>query len=322
MSGSSFRYLIKEGFRNTWTNRMMSIASICVLLSCLVIIGSASMIFLNIESLVNKIEAENVIMVYIGDKTLAESNESDALDIDSSITQEDIDKMGDELRAMSNVENVEFVSKEEAWDEQLATMEDAQAELFKEETDKIPLPNAYKVTVKDLSQFNQTVDEIKELDNIYTVRQNTDLAKKLDTLSRGISVIAIVIIAVLFVISLFIISNTIKLTVYSRRLEISIMKSVGATNSFVQLPFVVEGVILGIVSGVISLGAVWGIYELAVSRLGDVFSSIGLVPLKFNNYALIMLGVFVAIGILSGVGGSLITMRKYLNKEGSEISAI
>ena len=301
---------------------MMSIASICVLLSCLVIIGSASMIFLNIESLVNKIEAENVIMVYIGDKTLSESNESDSLDIDSSITQEDIDKMGDELRAMSNVENVEFVSKEEAWDEQLATMEDAQAELFKEETDKIPLPNAYKVTVKDLSQFNQTVDEIKKLDNIYTVRQNTDLAKKLDTLSRGISVIAIVIIAVLFVISLFIISNTIKLTVYSRRLEISIMKSVGATNSFVQLPFVVEGVILGIVSGVISLGAVWGIYELAVSRLGDVFSSIGLVPLKFNNYALIMLGVFVAIGILSGVGGSLITMRKYLNKEGSEISAI
>ena len=179
MSGSSFRYLIKEGFRNTWTNRMMSIASICVLLSCLVIIGSASMIFLNIESLVNKIEAENVIMVYIGDKTLAESNESDSLDIDSSITQEDIDKMGDELKAMSNVENVEFVSKEEAWDEQLATMEDAQAELFKEETDKIPLPNAYKVTVKDLSQFNQTVDEIKELDNIYTVRQNTEHNKRI-----------------------------------------------------------------------------------------------------------------------------------------------
>lgn len=322
MSGSSFNYLIKEGFRNTWTNRMMSIASICVLLSCLVIIGSASMIFLNIESLVDKIEAENVIMVYIGDKTLAESNESDALDIDSTITQEDIDKMGDELRAMSNVQNVEFVSKEEAWEDQLSTMEDAQAQLFKEETDKIPLPNAYKVTVSDLAQFDQTVDKIKQLDNIYTVRQNTDLARKLDTLSRGISIIAIVIIAVLFVISMFIISNTIKLTVYSRRLEISIMKSVGATNGFVQLPFVVEGVILGIVSGVLSLGAVWGIYELAVSRLGYVFSEIGLDPLAFTDYALIMLGVFVAIGIVSGVGGSLITMRKYLNKEGSEISAI
>ena len=322
MSGSSFRYLIKEGFRNTWTNRMMSVASICVLLSCLVLIGSASMIFLNINSLVSKIENENVIMVYIGDKTLEESNNDNSLDIDSTITQQDIDEMGEKLRAMSNVQDVEFVAKETAWQEQLDTMEDAQAELFSEDKDKIPLPNAYKVTVRDLSQFKATVDEIKQLDHIYTVRQNTDLAKKLDTISRGISVIAIVIIAVLFVISLFIISNTIKLTVYSRRLEISIMKSVGATNSFVQLPFIVEGIILGVISGVISLGAVWGFYEFAVSRLKDVFSSIGLDALKFVDYALPMLGVFVAIGVVSGVGGSLITMRKYLNKEGSEISAV
>ena len=100
------------------------------------------------------------------------------------------------------------------------------------------------------------------------------------------------------------------------------MKSVGATNSFVQLPFVVEGVILGVVAGVLSLFAVWGIYELAINRFGDVFSSIGLDPLKFTDYAWIMLGVFVAIGIVSGVGGSLITMRKYLTKEGSEISAV
>lgn len=322
MSGSSVKYLIKEGFRNTWTNRMMSIASICVLLSCLVLIGSASMIFLNINSLVDKIENENVIMVYIGDKTLEESNDENALDIDSTITQQDIDEMGEKLRAMSNVQDVEFIAKEVAWQEQLDTMEDAQAELFSEDKDKIPLPDAYKVTVRDLAQFTETVDEIKKLDNIYTVRQNTDLAKKLDTISRGISVIAIVIIAVLFVISLFIISNTIKLTVYSRRLEISIMKSVGATNSFVQLPFVVEGIILGVISGVVSLGAVWGFYEFAVSRLKDVFSSIGLDALRFVDYALPMLGIFVAIGVVSGVGGSLITMRKYLNKEGSEISAV
>lgn len=184
------------------------------------------------------------------------------------------------------------------------------------------MPDAYKVTVKDLEQFTTTVKQIKKLNHIDTVRQNTDLAKKLAKISNGISIISIVIIAVLFAISLFIISNTIKLTVYSRRLEISIMKSVGATNSFVQLPFVVEGIILGVVAGVLSLFAVWGIYELAINRFSDVFSSIGLDPLKFTDYAWIMLGVFVAIGIVSGVGGSLITMRKYLTKEGSEISAV
>ena len=306
MSGASFRYLIKEGFHNTWTNRMMSVASICVLLSCLLLIGSASMIFLNIDSLVQKIENENVIMVYIDDEA----------------TDADIDELGIELQNLNNVQKIEFVAKEDAWAEQIATMDEAQAEFFTEQTDEIPLPDAYKVTVKDLEQFTTTVKQIKKLNHIDTVRQNTDLAKKLAKISNGISIISIVIIAVLFAISLFIISNTIKLTVYSRRLEISIMKSVGATNSFVQLPFVVEGVILGVVAGVLSLFAVWGIYELAINRFGDVFSSIGLEPLKFTDYAWIMLGVFVAIGIVSGVGGSLITMRKYLTKEGSEISAV
>ena len=306
MSGASFRYLVKEGFRNTWTNRMMSIASICVLLSCLVLIGSASMIFLNINSLVQKIEDENVIMVYIDDEA----------------TDADIDEMGIKLNDISNVEKIEFVAKEDAWAEQIATMDEAQAEFFTETTDEIPLPDAYKVTVKDLNQFTSTVKEIKALDHIYTVRQNTDLAKKLATLSHGITIIAIVIISVLFAISLFIISNTIKLTVYSRRLEISIMKSVGATNSFVQLPFVVEGIILGVVAGVLSLFAVWGIYEVAIKSFADVFRSIGLTALTFTDYALPILGIFIAIGIISGVGGSLITMRKYLTKEGSEISAV
>ncbi len=306
MTASSLRYLIKEGLRNTWTNRMMSVASICVLLSCLVLIGSATMMFLNVNSVIDRIEDENVIMVYIKDDT-----------DDAAITA-----MGDKLKGMKNVAEVEFVSKEKAWADQLKTMEDAQAKFFTEISTDIPLPDAYKVTVEDLNLFGNTVKEIKKLDNIDTIRQNTDLAKKLDTISRGVSIIAIAIIAVLFAISLFIISNTIKLTVYSRRLEISIMKSVGATNSFVRLPFVVEGIIIGVLSGVLSLGVVWLVYDLAINQFADLFNTMRIAPLSFTNYALAMLGAFVGIGVISGVGGSLITMRRYLNKEGSEISAI
>lgn len=307
MTGASLKYLIKEGFRNTWTNRMMSIASICVLMSCLVLIGSASMMFLNIDSLLGKIEEENVIMVYISDGT----------------TDEEIANMENEIKACGNIKQVEFVSKEDAWAEQLSTMEDAQAEFFTQISSDIPLPDAYKVTVENLDQFNDTVSKLKQLQHIDTIRENQNLAKKLVAIRQGITVIAFVIIAVLFVISLFIISNTIKLTVYSRRLEISIMKSVGATNSFVRLPFVVEGMILGIVSGIISLGLVWGLYELAVNEFSDLLSTFnGLNFLKFQNYALPMLGIFIAIGVVTGVGGSLITMSKYLNKEGSEISGI
>ena len=299
MTGASLRYLIKEGFRNTWTNRMMSIASICVLMSCLVLIGSASMIFLNMDSLLSRIEEENVIMVYIKDDA----------------NQAAIDTMGQEIKALGNVKELEYVPKEKAWAQQLETMEDAQAKFF-------TLPNAYKVTVADLGKFDQTVKGLKALKNVDTIRENKDLAQKLVSIRQGITVISIVIIGVLFAISLFIISNTIKLTVYSRRLEISIMKSVGATNSFVRLPFVVEGMILGIVSGAVSLGLVWGLYELAVRQFGDLLRSLSLSALPFAPYALQMLGIFVAIGIISGVGGSMITMRKYLNKEGSEISAV
>ncbi|MCI6245047.1 MAG: permease-like cell division protein FtsX [Eubacterium sp.] len=306
MTASSLRYLFKEGFRNTWTNRMMSIASICVLMSCLVLIGCASMIFLNIESLLGRIEEENVVMVYIEDGT----------------TDADITAMGETIKALDNVKGIEFVAKETAWEEQLATMEEAQREFFTEISSDIPLPDAYKVTVDDLAYFDSTIDQIKQLDHIDTIRENKDLAKKLVTIRHGIEVIAIVIIAVLLAISVFIIQNTIKLTVYSRRLEISIMKSVGATNSFVRLPFVVEGMILGIISGVVSLGVVWAFYEFAINQFSDLLISLGLEALKFADYALPMLGAFVLIGIITGVGGALLSMGRYLNKEGSEISAV
>ena len=307
MTGASLKYLTKEGFRNVWTNRMMSIASIAILMSCLVLIGSASMIFLNIDSLLSKIEQENVVMVYVKDDT----------------TDEELKEMENQINALGNIQKVEFVAKEDAWAEQLEKMEDAQAEFFTKVSSDIPLPDAYKVTVADLTQFDGTVDDLNQLDHVEIVRQNKDLAQKLVAIRHGISVIAIVIVAILFAISLFIISNTIRLTVYSRRLEISIMKSVGATNSFVRFPFVIEGMILGVVSGTFALGLVWGLYELAVRQFADLLNSMnGLKAISFNEYALPMLGVFILIGIICGVGGSLVTMSKYLNKEGSEISGV
>ena len=306
MTGSSLKYLTKEGFRNVWTNRMMSIASICVLMSCLVLIGSATMIFLNIDSLLARIEEENVVMVYLKDDT----------------TDAQIEELKGQIDALDNIKEVEFVSKESAWEEQLSTMGEAEAEFFTEVSSDIPLPDAYKVTVENLDNFDKTVDELNELDHVDIIRQNKDLAQRLVAIRHGITIIAVVIVVVLLLISLFIISNTIRLTVYSRRLEISIMKSVGATNNFVRFPFVIEGMILGILSGTVALGLVWGIYELAISQFGDLIASLNLTAINFADYALIMLGIFLIIGILCGVGGSLVTMSKYLNKEGSEISSV
>ena len=306
MTGASLKYLTKEGFRNVWTNRMMSLASICVLMSCLVLVGSATMIFLNIDSLLARIEEENVVMVYL----------------DDTATEAEVADMEGAIRAIDNIKDVEFVSKESAWEEQLSTMGEAEREFFTDVSTDIPLPDAYKVTVDNLDNFSSTVEDLKGLDHVDIIRENRDLAQRLVAIRHGISVIAIVIIAVLFIISLFIISNTIRLTVYSRRLEISIMKSVGATNSFVRFPFVIEGIILGILSGTIGFGLVWGVYELAITQFSDLLASINLTAIPFTDYALMMLGAFILIGVICGVGGSLVTMSKYLNREGSEISNV
>ncbi len=306
MTGSSIKYLTKEGFRNIWTNRMMSVASIAVLMSCLVLIGSAAMMFLNIDSLLARIEEENVVMVFI----------------DDTATEQEVSALEGEISDLGNIKDIEFVAKEDAWAQQLETMEEAQAEFFKEQSSDIPLPDAYKVTIENLDYFDDTVEGIKNLNHIDTIRENRELAQKLVSIRQGISVIAIVIIAVLFAISLFIISNTIRLTVYNRKLEISIMKSVGATNNFVRFPFVIEGMILGVLSGAIGLLLVWGLYELIVSRFNTLLESLNLSAVGFAGYALPMLGIFVLIGVICGVGGSIVTMNKYLNKEGSEISNV
>ncbi len=239
------------------------------------------------DSLLSRIEEENVIMVYIKDDA----------------NQAAIDTMGQEIKALGNVKELEYVPKEKAWAQQLETMEDAQAKFFTQMSSDIPLPNGYKVTVADLGQFDQTVKGLKGLQNVDTIRENKDLAQKLVSIWQGITVISVVIIGAGCLPSLCSLSpHSDQVDLYSRRLEISIMKSVGATNSFVRLPFVVEGMILGIVSGAVSLGLVWGLYELAVRQFGDLLRSLSLSALPFAPYALQMLGIFVAIGIVSGVG--------------------
>lgn len=305
MGKVSIRYLIKEGFRSLWTNRMMSFASIAVLMSCLILIGSAFMMFVNIDSVLNKIEGQNVIMVFATDGT----------------TAEELGVMEKDISDSANVDSCVFVPKEQAWEAQLATMTEAQQELFKDSTKGIPLPDGYKVTVKDMNSFDQTVTKLKSIEKVETIRENRDLAQKLVSIRHGVTIVAAAIIAILFAVSLFIISNTIKLTMYSRRLEINIMKSVGATDSFVKIPFVVEGIVLGVMSGTVSLLLVLGVYQFAIKQFQDLLSTFTMKAIPFSTYALPMFGAFVLIGVLSGTFGSLISMRKYLRKEGSEISA-
>ena len=302
MKGSSLKYLTREGFRNIWVKRLMTLASVTVLLACLVIIGVGAMAFFNIDALLDKVEAQNVVMVYV---------EMDSDDLTTS-------GVGVELQKMENIESCEFIPKEDAFRAQIESMggDSAVFEGFTE----CPLPDAYKVTLKDLTQFSATVAQIKTLTGVSSVRENSDLASKLLSIRRAVTIVSIGLVAMLFLVALFIIANTIRITMFSRKLEINIMKAVGATNWFIRWPFLVEGVLIGIIASVLSLGVLWGLYELAAVSFSDLLLSLGFSFVPFTRYALQILGVFLGIGIFTGGFGSMISMNKYLKEQGSVVS--
>lgn len=302
MKGTSLKYLTHEGFRNVWVNRLMSLASVTVLMACLIIMGAGIMIYFNINNVVDKVQSQNVVMVYVA----------------NDASEDETTQIGTSLKGISNVESCEFVPKEVAFQEQIQSM-GGDAALF-EGFDEIPLPDAYKVTVKDLSQFETTVSQIKQINKVDSVRENSDLASKLLSLRHAVSIVSVGLVVMLFLVALFIISNTIRITMFSRKLEISIMKAVGATNWFIRWPFMIEGMILGTISGIVSLGVLWGLYAVAEKVFAQTLSLIGFSLVPFSGYWWQILLVFVAIGLFTGGFGSLVSMAKYLKEQGSVVS--
>ena len=302
MKGSSLRYLTREGFRNVWVNKMMSIASVAVLMACLLIIGIGAMAYFNINSLLDIVEAQNIVMVYVSDE---------ADDVKTS-------ELRLSLVNMDNIASCEFVPKEDAFQRQVELMggDSALFEGFKTS----PLPDAFKVTVKDLSRFKETVSEIEKLDGVYNVRENSDLASKLVTVRRAVTIVSAGLVSMLFLVALFIISNTIRITMFSRKLEINIMKAVGATNSFIRWPFMVEGVLLGIISAGVSVLLLWGLYELIIYAFSSVITMLGFSFVPFLSYIWYIFGAFLAIGIITGSFGSMVSMNRYLKEERSVVT--
>lgn len=302
MKGSSLKYLTREGFRNIWVNRLMTLASVTVLLACLVIIGVGAMAFFNINALLDKVESQNVVMVYV-------QLESDDLTTTN---------VGLELQKLPNVETCSFVPKEDAFQHQIELM-GGDSSIY-EGLAENPLPDAYKVTVRDLSQFSETVKQIQSISGVDTVRENSDLASKLVSVRKAVTIVSIGLVTMLFLVALFIIANTIRITMFSRKLEINIMKAVGATNGFIRWPFFIEGVLIGILSAALSLGVLWGLYELMLRSFSGMLAGFNFGFVPFAPYALPIFGVFVAIGVFTGGVGSMISMNKYLKEQGGVVS--
>ena len=300
---NNFKYLVREGLRNAWANRLMTFASVGVLVCCLVLMGSAVLVSVNITHVMELFEDKNVVMVFLND-TVSGS--------DATLTVADVQKKS---LTVDNVdpENIEFVPKEKGFSSLLDRFDEKLKIIDTLGDTAIILPDAFKVGFKDPTRYETTVQQLKNLPEVYTVRDNREYAEKLMGINQTVTVVGAWIVGLLLVVSLFIITNTIKLTMCVRMLEISIMKSVGATDWFIRMPFLVEGIVIGLIAGLISFGLVSYIYSAAASSITDVLAT-GVLP--YSSMLFNLLIAFIGSGVLSGSVGSLVSIRKYLRNDG------
>ena len=349
----SVGYLTGMGIHNVKRNWLMSVASYAVLLACMVIFGIALLVYANLNVALKGLEQQNVVMVYMKDYSWAMYSENGAssddtdssavLSVDDVVTDnisneddqadengikqsdyyihndEEAQLLCDKIANLSNVADVEYISAEQGLEEVTDSMMSSVKDYFSDLSEGNPLSAAAKVTMSDMSLFDSTLSSIEAMDEVDCTLSYGELANKITSIKSGIRTAGLWIFIILAVISFVIVTNTIRVTLFSRKCEIKIMKAVGATNAFIRFPFIVEGILIGMLSAVSGEVIVYAIYRTASESISSILGASSVVP--FNEWALILFAAFSAIGILSGLFGSVLILRIYLNKEGSEFAA-
>lgn len=293
------KYLLGEGWKNLKANRQMTIASVGVLMACMLIIGGALLLSVNINSIMGYVESMNEAKVWVLE------GESDTA----------IEVLGQELADMDNISGVTFVSKEAALAQEREKLGDMAAILDGFEDDN-PYPDSFIIQVDDLGHLDDTVAAIEKLAAVDYVSSQSELANTLTDIKTGINFAGLMIVVILAAVSVIIVGNTIKVTVYSRRREINIMKYVGATDAFIRVPFLVEGVTIGLVSALLSFGLLWLGYGYVldwVSGTSSAWLAMAFQYLvEFRVVAPAIFCGFLGGGLLFGLFGSMFFLGRYL----------
>lgn len=300
MKLSGIKYLADQGVENIWKNKMMAFATFCVLLISLMLVGVSGLFYININSMINGIGDKNEIAVFINKGT----------------PQERVDSFGEELRALENVDSVDYISKNQALTNMISTMPEYSV-LFESLNGDNPLVDGYSVKVSDLNNISSTVYEIQQMSDVYLVRASYDFIEILRELRKIITVIAGAIMIALVVVSMIMISNTTKASVFARREEIQIMKYVGATDSFIRTPFFVEGMVTGLFAGIGAFLITWigyrSIFNVLTNQVG-VMNVIGMGSIiPFNTIRFYVLIAYILAGSFVGALGSVICTRRHVN---------
>lgn len=289
-------YFIGQAFRGIWRNGVMSFASIAVLMSCLVVLGSFTLLVLNINVNLDNLGLMNEILVCL----------------ESDLDEDEIRSIEMRIRNVTYVEKVEHITPDEALTsmiEQAESMNNGAGAIYENYRDDNPLPDSFIVTPKSSDKVMDISYNIKMIEGVRTVNDRRDLANMMQSLKNGIMLIFSWFLIVLFIVSVFVIINTVKLSVYSRKNEIGIMRYVGATGAFISLPFIFEGALIGLVASVLAFIVQNVLYNYIESAISDLVAFLHVY--SFSEVSLYVFLGFIGVGVLTGIVGSTISLSKY-----------
>lgn len=290
---AGFAYFLREGFSSIFVHGFTSFAAVTVIAACLMITGIFSLVAYNIDLQIQQLSGESEIVVYI----------------DDSVSREDAVALGLKIRALDNVKEAIFITREQLFEDYLEQLgEDAY--VMEDLREDNPLRDSYQINMKDVSLHRETVKALEKLQGIAASSSNQEVSERLIQLRRVVNMISYTLVALLGAVSVFIIANTVKLAMLARREEIAIMKMVGATNHFIRAPFVVEGISLGLCGALLAFFVQWGVYQYVTGQLAEGTAILTMIP--FTQVWQPTLAIMLLAGLVLGVGGSTLTIRKFL----------
>ena len=290
---AGFAYYVREGLSSVFVHGFTSLAAMLVIAACLMITGIFSLVAYNIDLQIRELEGKSEIVIYI----------------DEEVSREDAKALGSRIKKIDTIKTADFVTKEQLFEDYLESLgEDAY--VMEELREDNPLRDSYQITMKDVSLHKETVEELEALDGVAASSSMQEVSDRLIQIRKVVNLISVTLVALLGAVSVFIIANTVKLAMFARKEEIAVMKMVGATNHFIRAPFVVEGMFLGMCAALLAFFVQWGVYAYVTKQLAEGTAILTMV--SFGTVWQPVLGLMLAAGLVLGVGGSVITIRRFL----------
>ena len=299
MKLSSFSYLMKEGFKSLLKNKTMSIASIATVCACILLMTFSYCFESNVEYMLEQVEESIGVAVFLED----------------DVTANDIIRISDEINEIEHISKAEYISPDEAL-ESLVSDWGVESEILEGFTgSNNPLSNSFEIELSDVTYQKEVVNSLSEIEGVRNIRHAETETEMLVNLERAVRYVGIAIIIALAIISVLIIMNTIRLSVTTRKNEINIMKYVGATDWFIRWPFLIEGLIIGVIGSIIPMVVSWGLYDKGIELIYKNFpmlTSIASFRPSVDIFIIIFPAALIA-GIVLGIVGSVTSIHKHLN---------